>query len=207
MHGASPRRRRWRWGARRPATRCCAPPPIPQARQVLGTLRQLRRQRHALGHLPDLRGEHPGLLRAAGRAGRHQRRWGLKAGQWQLDALAPARRALRPAPPSRTSSTASAGWSRSIPHDPTITPVKRTALGRAVHEGAAPAWSKDGRAVVFMGEDARFECIYRFVSRDRIRPGGCAANRDLLDHGTLAWRASTPRAAGAGWRWCTARAA
>ena len=45
--------------------------------------------------------------------------------------------------------------------------------------------SKDGRAVVFMGEDARFESIYLFVSRDRIRPGGFAANRDLLDHGTL----------------------
>jgi secreted PhoX family phosphatase len=36
-----------------------------------------------------------------------------------------------------------------------------------------------------MGDDARFEFIYKFVSRDRVRPGGYAANRDLLDHGTL----------------------
>jgi secreted PhoX family phosphatase len=36
-----------------------------------------------------------------------------------------------------------------------------------------------------MGEDARFEYIYKFFSRDRVRPGDFAANRDLLDHGTL----------------------
>jgi secreted PhoX family phosphatase len=47
------------------------------------------------------------------------------------------------------------------------------------------AVTKDGRAVVYSGEDARFEYIYKFVSRDRIRPGGAKANRELLDHGTL----------------------
>ncbi len=66
-----------------------------------------------------------------------------------------------------------------------MTPVKRTALGRAAHEGAWVAQTRDGRAVVYSGEDAQFEYIYKFVSRDRIRPGGFAANRDLLDHGTL----------------------
>jgi len=64
-------------------------------------------------------------------------------------------------------------------------PIKRTALGRAAHEGAWVAKTKKGRAVVYSGEDARFEYIYKFVSRDKIASGGARANRDLLDHGTL----------------------
>ena len=59
------------------------------------------------------------------------------------------------------------------------------ALGRAAHEGAWVALTRDQRAVVYSGEDARFEYIYKFVSRDPMRPGGAKANRELLDHGTL----------------------
>ena len=83
------------------------------------------------------------------------------------------------------------GWVVEIdPMDPGATPVKRTALGRAAHEGAWVGVTKDGRAVVYSGEDARFEYIYKFVSRDRIAPAGngltqAQANRELLDHGTL----------------------
>ena len=39
--------------------------------------------------------------------------------------------------------------------------------------------------MVYSGEDARFEYIYKFVTRDRIAAGGAMANRELLDHGTL----------------------
>lgn len=78
------------------------------------------------------------------------------------------------------------GWVVEIdPMDPTQTPIKRTALGRFKHEGATTTLSKDGRAVVYMGDDERFEYIYKFVSRDRVVPGGYQANRQVLDHGTL----------------------
>ena len=78
------------------------------------------------------------------------------------------------------------GWMVEIdPMDPTSTPIKRTALGRAAHEGAAVATTADGRAVLYMGEDARFEYIYKFVSRDAVKSGGFDANRNLLDNGTL----------------------
>jgi hypothetical protein len=78
------------------------------------------------------------------------------------------------------------GWIVEIdPYDPASMPVKRTALGRGAKEGAWVATTRDMRAVVYSGEDARFEYIYKFVSRDRIVPGGARENAALLDHGTL----------------------
>jgi secreted PhoX family phosphatase len=116
-----------------------------------------------------------------------QRRWGLRKTGWYRWAEFDARFDATKHP----NEFHRHGWIVEIdPLDPASTPVKRTALGRAAHEGAWVAVTKDGRAVVYSGEDARFEYIYKFVSRDRIAPGSgrqtpAQANRELLDHGTL----------------------
>jgi uncharacterized protein len=112
----------------------------------------------------------------------HQKRWGMRKDgfyQWEkFDARFDATKT-----PNESNRF---GWVVEVdPMDPTSTPIKRTALGRAAHEGAWVGVTKDNRAVVYSGEDARFEYIYKFVSRDKISPGGAKANATLLDHGVL----------------------
>ncbi|TLQ44763.1 PhoX family protein [Streptomyces marianii] len=82
------------------------------------------------------------------------------------------------------------GWVVELdPYDPDSTPRKRTALGRFKHEAAQPRLTRDGRPVVYMGDDERFDYFYKFVSSKRMRKGGSRAarahNLTLLDEGTL----------------------
>ncbi|WNV92177.1 PhoX family phosphatase [Umezawaea sp. Da 62-37] len=75
------------------------------------------------------------------------------------------------------------------PFEPGEPPVKHTALGRFKHEGANVIVAPDGRVVAYMGDDERFEYIYKFVTEDRVKPGWSKHARDhnkrLLDSGTL----------------------
>jgi uncharacterized protein len=82
------------------------------------------------------------------------------------------------------------GWVVEVdPEDPRSTPVKHTAMGRFKHEGANVIVNGDGKVVAYMGDDERFDYVYRFVSRDTYRPGGSkrdrAHNKTLLSHGDL----------------------
>lgn len=78
------------------------------------------------------------------------------------------------------------GWIVEIdPMNPTSTPIKHTALGRFKHENAAVTVAKDGRLVVYMGDDERGEHIYKYVSKGKVDVANPANNRGLLDDGTL----------------------
>jgi secreted PhoX family phosphatase len=75
------------------------------------------------------------------------------------------------------------------PEDPTAPPVKHTAMGRFKHEGATVRVDASGHVVAYMGDDNRFDYLYKFVSRDTFRPGPSTAarrhNKTLLSNGDL----------------------
>lgn len=78
------------------------------------------------------------------------------------------------------------GWAVEVdPYDPTFMPKKRTALGRFAHEAAEGVVAPGGRYVMYMGDDARFEYVYKFVTDGAVDVDNKAANAGLLDSGTL----------------------
>jgi hypothetical protein len=78
------------------------------------------------------------------------------------------------------------GWIVEIdPLDASSVPVKHTAFGRFCHEGAECVVNKDGRIVIYCGDDGRGEYVYRFVSDGKFNPDNRAANMTLLSKGTL----------------------
>lgn len=62
---------------------------------------------------------------------------------------------------------------------------KHTALGRFAHENTAMGQTKDGRVVVYMGDDSRGEFFYKFVSSRKFNKNNREANFDILEKGTL----------------------
>lgn len=82
------------------------------------------------------------------------------------------------------------GWVVEVdPMNPTSTPRKHSMLGRFKHEGANVVIAGNKRAVVYMGDDERFDYMYKFVSADKFDDRGTAAakkhNMTLLTKGTL----------------------
>ncbi|SDH86569.1 PhoX family protein [Paenibacillus naphthalenovorans] len=78
------------------------------------------------------------------------------------------------------------GWVVEVdPFDPTFEIRKHTALGRFNHENTAMGLSKDGRVVVYMGDDKKDACVYKFVSKNNYVPEMGRANTALLTEGTL----------------------
>ena len=141
---------------------------------------QLRRRSDAVGHLSHRGGEFPRLFLDAisattggkpptglgGAQAKSYERYGVP-GLWQawgkfIDRFNVDK---EPNEPNRF------GWIVEIdPFDPHSVPVKHTALGRFRHEGAETVLNKDGRVVVYCGDDARFDYVYRFVSAGAYDP-------------------------------------
>ncbi|WP_045522597.1 PhoX family protein [Neobacillus niacini] len=78
------------------------------------------------------------------------------------------------------------GWVIEVdPFDPNFEVRKHTALGRFNHENASMGIAKDSRVVVYMGDDKKDACVYKFVSKNKYVPSLGKANSRLLEEGTL----------------------
>jgi secreted PhoX family phosphatase len=71
------------------------------------------------------------------------------------------------------------------PFDPTSTPKKHSALGRFKHEGANVIVAENRHVVAYMGDDEKFDYLYKFVSKDKYVEGNRKHNMTLLSAGDL----------------------
>lgn len=75
------------------------------------------------------------------------------------------------------------------PYAPAEPPVKHTALGRFKHEGATVRVGRSGHVAAYMGDDERFDYVYKFVSARTFDPSGDSrarrSNKTLLSEGNL----------------------
>jgi secreted PhoX family phosphatase len=78
------------------------------------------------------------------------------------------------------------GWIVEIdPWNPNSKPVKRTALGRFKHESVIASVGADNTVAFYSGDDERNDYMYKFVCAKKLNVKNRAANRDMLDSGTL----------------------
>ncbi|WP_148930573.1 PhoX family protein [Paenibacillus methanolicus] len=77
------------------------------------------------------------------------------------------------------------GWVVEVdPFDKTYL-KKHTALGRFNHENTAMGLAADGRVVVYMGDDKKDACVYKFISKGKYNASAGRFNSALLEEGTL----------------------
>ncbi|MEM9636089.1 MAG: alkaline phosphatase PhoX, partial [Pseudomonadota bacterium] len=78
------------------------------------------------------------------------------------------------------------GWIVEVdPRTPEAKPIKHTALGRFRHEGAETTVSKEGKLVIYSGDDNRFDYQYKYVSGGMVTDETAVFGSSLFSDGTL----------------------
>lgn len=156
----------------------------PTGRTILGTLGNCAGGTTPWGTILSGEENFNGYFRSAGTSAA-EKRYGLgssaTARQWELDdPRFDARNAGYENEVNRF------GWIVEVdPFDPASTPRKHTAMGRLKHEGANVIVAPNGKVVAYMGDDERFDYLYKFVSRKSYIEGDRAHNLTLLEEGDL----------------------